>query len=278
MYSAGPAPAGTSGVPAVVNPTATAPRTDAWTMPRPGSTVETSTNWRQQPLVIVCSCLNAPTGTTPARAGMTANEVAKPWWPLVKIRVASSGIPHASPPLCASNCELEPTIAKSVVHAAATAAAYPAGLATTCTSTFTVRPARPPAWLTVSAQASTPRATGAVSARTATRICLSVIPVWPVGTVVGVVGLVVVGWITTVGFGTATVDGAEIGVELVVVVGATLVGVVLEPDGVRTALFPPPPVLSPTPTPMAASRTAPRTPATINDLRSTSVSFPRPRF
>jgi len=106
-----------------------------------------------------------------------------------------------------------------------------------------------------------------------------VIPVWPDGTVVGGVGPVVVGWITTVGFGTATVDGAEIGIELVVGAGATLVGGnVVEPDGVRTALFPPPPVLSPTPTPMAASRTAPRTPATISDLRSTSASFPRPRF
>jgi hypothetical protein len=108
-----------------------------------------------------------------------------------------------------------------------------------------------------------------LSVITATRIWVGVMPVWPLGTVVGGVEPVV-GVITTLGFGTFTVVGGTIGVEEVVVLDATGDEVeVLDADGVFTALFPPPPVLSPMPTPTAASSAAPRTPATISDLRST---------
>jgi len=94
-------------------------------------------------------------------------------------------------------------------------------------------------------------------------------PVWPLGTVVGGVEPVV-GVITTLGFGTFTVVGGTIGVEEVVVLDAAVEEVVvLDADGVFTALLPPPPTLSPMPTPMAASSATPRTPATISDLRST---------
>ncbi|HEV2309440.1 MAG TPA: hypothetical protein VGU73_02885 [Acidimicrobiia bacterium] len=104
---------------------------------------------------------------------------------------------------------------------------------------------------------------------TPTRIVLSVMPFCPLGVVVGGVGPVV-GVITTLGFGTLTVVGGTIGVEDVVVLGKVVVTIVVVLDaGVFTALFPPPPVLSPTPTPMAASSATPRTPATISDLRST---------
>jgi hypothetical protein len=105
------------------------------------------------------------------------------------MRVATSGTPHCKPLVWLSNCELEPTTAKLVVHAFAIAAVYSLALDTTRASTFTVRPARPPVPFTVAAHASTPLTTGAVSATTVMRIVWAVMPtsLAPFGVVVGVV-------------------------------------------------------------------------------------------
>ena len=270
LYSAGPAAAGTSGVPAVVNPTAAAPRVRRLHDPAPGLDGRDEDELAAAAAHRAEQLLERPDRHDAVALGDDGERVRQCLVRAAEQKRREVGDPAREP--AGLRVELRARPDEREVGGARVrhrGGVDGRGRSTTCGSTLTVRPASPPAWLTVNAHASTPRATAGLSVITPTRIVVAVSPGWPLGVVVGGVGPVV-GVMTTLGFGTLTVDGGTIGVEEVVVLDATGGAVVvLDVVGILTALFPPPPLLSPMPTPIAARSATPRTPATISDLRST---------